>query len=303
MHQAQVTTWGESPRSVSVPDLPPPGPDEIRLKVEATGVHRVVRSRATGRHYSAKTLPHIPGVDGVGTTEDGKRVYFSSFGLGIMSEYVNAPKSSTFSLPDGADPVQIAASINPAMSSWMAFKGRTTNLPADFTCLIIGATSASGRVAISIARGLGAKKVIGAARNKEALESLGLDQCIVISDEPEKTDFSSLDDVDVVLDYVYGPLAVHLFNSIKTPKPVQYVHIGSLSSPEISLPGEVLRSKDITIRGSGPGAWSLKQFAATLPQLLAIMPSVPKQPVKVAKMEDVESAWEYAGPERLVLVP
>ncbi|KAI5367631.1 putative GroES-like superfamily, polyketide synthase, enoylreductase domain-containing protein [Septoria linicola] len=303
MRQAQISTWGGKPKLLEVHDLPPPEPDEVRIKIEATGVHRVVRSRATGKHYTSGKLPHIPGIDGVGTTDDGRRVYFCDFTTGSISEYINVPICSVYPVPDGVDARQIAGAINPAMSSWMAFKERTSNLPKDFTVLILGATSASGRVAIPLARALGAKQVIGAARSRAALDTLGLDRTIVVASEAEQTDFSNLDDVDVVLDYVYGPLAVHLFKSLMTPKPVQYVHIGALSNTEISLPGEVLRSKDITIRGSGPGAWKMSSFAQTLPDLLAAMSSIPEQPVKVAKFEDVEREWHYSGPDRLVFVP
>ncbi|PPJ53001.1 hypothetical protein CBER1_11449 [Cercospora berteroae] len=303
MRQAQIAEWGSIPRLIDVPDLPAPSPDEVRVKVEATGVHRVVRSRASGKHYSAEHLPHVPGIDGVGTTEDGQRVYFITFATGTISDYINVSKSSIFPVPEDVCARQIAGALNPAMSSWMAFKGRTSNLSTDFTVLILGATSASGRVAISLARALGAKKVIGAARNTAALEKLDLDQIVTIACETEQTDFSNLDDVDVVLDYVYGPLAAHLFESLQTPKPVQYVHIGALSTTGISLPGHVLRSKDITIRGSGPGSWSMQSFMKTLPDLLAAMRHVQEQPIKVAKLEDIEQEWEYSGPARLVFVP
>ncbi|CAK4031145.1 quinone oxidoreductase [Lecanosticta acicola] len=301
MHQAQITSWGNPPTYIEVPDLPPPNLEEVRIKVEAVGIHRVVRSRASGQHYSSGELPHIPGIDGVGTTDSGQKVYFMTMGKGVLSEFINMPKHSVFPLPEDSDPVKIAAAINPAMSSWMAFKGRTTNLPEDFTCLILGATSASGRVAIALARTLGAKKVIGAARNKTTLDTLGLDESIIIQEEVEQTDFSNLDDVDVVLDYVYGPLVLHLLKSMNTAKSVQYVHIGALSIPEITIPGQVLRAKDVTIRGSGPGSWSIKEFAKTVPQLLDAVRDMPSQPVKTAKFADVEKAWEYDGPERLVL--
>lgn len=303
MRQVQISAWGEKPKLLNVPELPPPGDDEVRLRVEATGIHRVVRSRAAGKHYSAGSLPHIPGIDGVGTTNDGQRWYFFSFTSGSLSDYVNIPRSSLYPIPEGVCARQIAGALNPAMSSWMALKGRTMNLPLDFTVLIVGGASASGRVAIPLARALGAKKVIGAARNQATLDTLGLDQTITIASEVEQTDFSGLDDVDVVLDYVYGPLAVHLFRSLKTPKPVQYVHIGGLSATDITLPGDVLRSKDLTIRGSAPGSWSMKALAQALPDLLAAMQHIPEQPVKVLKFEDLEEGWDYSGPERLVLVP
>ena len=303
MHQAQITGWGEAPKYIEVPELPTPGPDEVRVKVLASGLHRVVRSRASGRHYSSGSLPHLPGVDGVGETDDGHKVYFFTFATGTMTEYVNLPKRSLLPLPEGVDPIQAAGIINPALSSWMAFNTRTSNVPKDFTVLILGATSASGRVAIPLARSLGAKKIVGGARNKDALDSLDLDQRIIVETDVEKTDFSSLGDVDVILDYVYGPLAEHLFKSLKSSTPVQYVHIGALSALTINLPGEVLRSNNLTLRGSGPGAWSMAETVAVLPELLAALKHVPEQPVKAVKLADIEKQWTSESSGRVVFVP
>ncbi len=253
MRQAQVTEWGQPPKIVEAPEPPAPGPDEVRVKVHATGLHRVVQSRAAGKHYSSGSLPHVPGIDGVGTTDDGQTVYFTSFGVGAMSEYVNMSKRSVMPLPEGVDPVQAAGIVNPAMSSWAALKLRTTNLPKDFSVLILGATSASGRVAVYLARALGAKRVIAAARNQAALDTLGADETIILADEAEKTDYSSVGDVDVILDYVFNSSQTNeMFKSLKANKPVDYVQIGGLSGQlEITIPGAILRSKNLTIRGSG----------------------------------------------------
>lgn len=303
MYQAQVSKWGQAPIYTKVEELPPPTANEIQVKVLASGLHRVVRSRAAGKHYSSGDLPHVPGIDGVGVSADGKKYYFLSFAIGAMAEVVNAPKRTCLPLPEGVDPIQAAGIINPAMSSWMALEARASNLPKDFTVLILGATSASGRVAIHLARILGAKKVIGAARNRSALETLGLDESIVIADEASETDFSSLADVDVVLDYVYGPLAEHLLKTVKPTKRLQYVHIGAVSAPDITLPGSVLRSKNLSIIGSGAGAWSHAELGDAMPGLLDALRTLPEQPVRVAKLADVETEWASEGSERLVFVP
>ena len=304
MHQAQVETWGQPPKYVEVSEQASSSDDEVRVKIIAAGLHRVVRSRAAGNHYSSGSLPHVPGIDGVGTTDDGKTIYFTSFGVGSMAEYVNVPRRQMMPIPEGVDPIQAAGITNPAMSSWAALKLRTSNLPKDFSVLIVGATSASGRVAVYLARALGAKRIIAAARNQAALEALGADETIVLAEDPDKTDFKSVGEVDVILDYVYGPLAVHLLNSLKTTKPVDYIHIGSLSGDmEINLPGAVLRSKPVTIRGSGPGGWSTRDLVAVMPDLLVALKSVPKQPIKVVKLADVESEWDSASSERVVFVP
>jgi NADPH:quinone reductase-like Zn-dependent oxidoreductase len=304
MHQAQIHEWGQAPKYLEVADPAAPSGDEVRIKLLATGVHQVVKSRASGRHYSATSLPHVPGVDGVGETDDGQLVYWFSMDHGTLSEYVNIPQRNVRPLPEGTDPIQAAGIVNPALSSWMAFQSRTNELPADFTVVILGATSASGRVAIQLARSLGARKVIGIARNKSALKTIGLDEIIVAADKPEDTDFSNIGDVDVILDYVYGPLAGHLLASLKSRRPTSYVHVGGLSQQDLLLPGAVIRSKNLTIRGSGPGAWAMHEMAKSIDKLLELVKDIPEQPVTVAKLKDVEQKWtEPVAAGRLVFVP
>ena len=312
MHQAQVTAWGNLPTYTAAPDLPPPATNQYRIRVEAAGLHRVVKSRASGKHYTSTTLPHVPGVDGIGTIEsrdetNGQTAYFVTLAPGAggsMSEYVNVDKKSVTRLPKGADIYQTAALVNPALSSWMAMKTRTTNLPEGFSVLILGATSASGSIAIPLAKALGAKRIVGAARNKDALDKLGLDDAIVVAKKPEDTDFSNVGHVDVILDYIYGPLTAHLFKSLQTPKPTQYVHIGSLGGElDISVPGDILRSKNLTISGSGPGAWGMQRAVQLMPGLLEAIVNVPRQPVKKVNLKDVEQHWNSESKERVVFVP
>lgn len=304
---ALVTSWSNPP-SYTTTTLPTPTPTQLRLRVLATGLHTVVRSRASGKHYSSGALPHIPGIDGIGESSDGKRYYFTTFAPGAGGSFasaINVEARRCIEIPEGMDDVQTAALVNPALSSWMAMKTRAKDLPEGFSVLVLGATSASGKLAIELARALGAKKVIGAARNAAALAQLGLDETIVVNEnDPSKTDFSTLGPVDLILDYIYGPLTAHLLSCIKTERPVQYVHIGGLSGQDLVLPGAVLRSKDITIRGSGPGAWGLGDAMRVLPEMLQALKGIPKQPVREVDLADVETEWTRGGSgERVVFVP
>ena len=308
MHAAVVSTYGKPPAYTAVPDLPAPTSSQLQLKVLATGLHNIVRSRASGNHYSSPPLPQIPGIDGIGATSDGARYYFNAFRTGgSFASHINVEKNSAIPMPEGLDTVQTAALVNPATSSWMAMKARTTNLPANFTVLILGATSASGRLAIPLARANGAAHVIGAARSEAALATLGLDSSLVVTDDAGKTDFSLLDgvEIDLILDYINGPLPTALLSTHKQRKPLQYVHIGTLSGQEMALPGAVLRSNNLTIRGSGPGAWSLAEAAQEMPALLQALGAVGEQKVRVAKLEDVEGEWDrkVEGEGRVVFVP
>ena len=310
MQAAIVSTYGKPPSYTTIPTLPPPTPSQLQLRILATGLHNIVRSRANGTHYSSPALPAIPGIDGIGLAPDGTRYYFNAFGTGgAFASHINVERGAAVPLPDNLDTLQAAALVNPATSSWMAMKARTTNLPPDFTVLILGATSASGRLAIPLARALGAGHVIGAARSASTLASLGLDSSVVVAEgDASTTDFSSLQgrEIDVVLDYVNGALPAAFLSTHKQSKALQYVHIGTLSGREMVLPGAALRAGDVTIRGSGPGAWSLAGAAGEVPGLLQALATVGEQKVRVVKLADVEGEWERrveGGEGRVVFAP
>ncbi|OTA56663.1 hypothetical protein K449DRAFT_387409 [Hypoxylon sp. EC38] len=309
MHIAQVQSWPEGPRYVAVDDPPTPSDNQIQLRVLAAGAHQVVRSRASGAHYSARQLPHTVGVDCVAKDEaTGKLYYVFTLQGGTFAELINVDKSIAYPLPDNVDPASFAASVNPAMSSWMAITQRTANLPKDFTAVIIGATSASGRLAVHSAKALGASKVIGIARNAAALEKVdGLDDYIVLNDVVAETDFSKVQDCDVILDYVYGDATVHLVSSLnRAKKPVQYVEIGSLAQRTAEIPAHLLRSFDLTIRGAGAGSWSISALQKELHMLVPTMARWKLISAKSVPLKDIETAWNdksLAEEGRVVFVP
>lgn len=304
---ALITTYGTPPTYTTV-YLPSPTPSQIQLKVLATGLHNLVRSRASGTHYTSPPLPQIPGVDGIGLAPDGKKYYFTSLATGgTFATHINVDLSALTPLPPNADPTQTAALVNPATSSWMAIKARAANLPKPFNALILGATSASGRLAIPLARSLGAGKIFGAARDASALSSLPLDGTLTVSaHDASETDFAPLAEtqIDLVLDYVNGDLPAAFLSKHEQTAAMQYVHIGTLSGKEMALPGSVLRSKDLTIRGSGPGAWSLRELKGEMPALLEALGGVEEQRARVVGLQDVEGEWGRRGEgERVVFVP
>jgi len=98
------------------------------------------------------------------------------------------------------DKIQAAALMKPAISRWKALRYCVQGLKPGFTVLIVGATSASGCLAIDLARALGASRVIGAGRSVARMKDLGLDGVVVLENDVKATDWSSLGDVIVVLD-------------------------------------------------------------------------------------------------------
>ena len=149
MLAAVVTAFGEPPRCQEFPAPQAPNGDEAVLDVVAVGLHPRVRSQAAGSHYSSTDeLPLIPGVDGVGRTTNGQLRYFvlRDTTMGSMAEQALVDLRASIALPDTVDPVQIAAVMNPAMSSWVALRRRSTSHQVNESwCMAPPATQVNSR--------------------------------------------------------------------------------------------------------------------------------------------------------------
>jgi NADPH:quinone reductase-like Zn-dependent oxidoreductase len=188
------------------------------------------------------------------------------------------------------------------MSSWAALRERSNFEPGQVV-LVNGATGISGRLAVQIAKHLGAGKVIATGRNPSmlaALPSLGADGTISLVQEEQALDdaFQKLfsDGVDIVLDYLWGSSAERLLaaaaKTSRDAKPVRFVQIGSSGGPNISLPATTIRSSGLELIGCGMGSIPFEQmlatvarvFAATVPHALAIT-------LKIRPLAEIESNW------------
>ncbi len=169
MKAAIVRHAGEAPVYADF-SLPAVATDEHRVTVTASALSQVVRSRASGQHYSSSdAFPLAIGVDGVGRLDDGTRVYFvlPRPPNGGMAEETAVPAAQCVPLPDDLDDVTAAAIAIPGMSSWAAFVERA-RLKRGETVLVNGATGAAGRLAVQIAKHLGAGKVTVLLRRRLA---------------------------------------------------------------------------------------------------------------------------------------
>jgi len=316
MKAAVVMGAGQTPRYADFED-PTPAIGESRITVTAAAISQLARGRASGRHYSSSgQFPVVAGVDGVGRLDDGGRVYFGMPRAphGSMAERAVAPSAYCLALPDELDDVTAAAIANPGMSSWAALEERA-RLRAGETVLINGATGAAGRLAVQIAKHLGAKKVIATGRNLEALKSvaaLGADVTIpLVDDEAELDERFSQEfarGVDVVLDYLWGKSAERLIvagaKAGAEAVPIRFVQIGSISGADITLASAALRSSAIVLMGSGIGSIPFDRFLRAIDGLFrAAVPAGFKIATNPVPLSGVEQAWtrgDSAG--RTVLV-
>ena len=288
---------------------PVPGEDEVRINVSAAALSNVVRSRASGKHYSSSgDLPFVVGIDGVGRLDDGRRVYFvlPQPPLGSMSQRTVVRSGQCVALPDGLDDVTAAALGNPGMSAWAALKERA-KLTAGETVLVNGATGTAGRLAVQIAKYMGAKKVIATGRNIEVLKSLaslGADVTIPLVEDGDALEqaFQAqfANGVDVIVDYLWGPSAERLIaagaKAGKDAVPIRFVHVGSVSAPDITLPSAALRSSAIELMGSGIGSIRVDRLVKSIDDLMqAALPGQFEIATKTIPLSAIEETWSSAG--------
>jgi NADPH:quinone reductase-like Zn-dependent oxidoreductase len=316
MRAAVVTAFDTPPTCQDFPVPVPGDPDEVLVDVLAAGLHPRVRSQANGSHYtSSEELPLVPGIDGVGRAPDGTLRYFvlPDTTMGAMAEQTVIDLRRSVVLPAGSDPVLIAAAMNPAMSCWLALRQRI-DFAAGQRVLVLGATGNAGRMAIGVAKYLGASHVIGAGRQPAklaALAALGADATVSL-DGPEAARRlgQAACDVDVVIDYLWGQPAADAIAAVVTDrtdrgKPLAWIQVGSVAGPTAAVPSAALRAARLQIVGSGQGSVPPRAIVAELPALAAAIAAGTFQvDARAVPLADVETAWQDTGSsQRIVITP
>jgi NADPH:quinone reductase-like Zn-dependent oxidoreductase len=302
-------------------EKPAAGEGEELISVRAAALSNLTRTRASGAHYSAAGIfPAIAGTDGVGVTQGGRRIYFAmpEAPFGSLAEFCPINSRRCVEIPDSVDDITAAAIANPGMSAWAGLVERA-HLVAGETVLVNGATGTAGRIAVQLAKYLGAVKVIATGRNVAELEEvkeIGADVVIPFAldaehpsgaedyEEALKQTFSA--GINVVIDYLWGESAktaiVALAKTIED-RLVRFVHVGGASgAANIELPGAALRSSAITLMGSGVGSVSRRTLVESISSIFkAVEPANLKVATKVVPLAEVTEVWEKAtGKPRVV---
>lgn len=319
MNAAVVHELGKPPRCQQFPE-PVAGENEVIVNVHAASLKQVDKQLASGSHYaSPREVPFICGTDGVGHLEDGQRVMFGGCRppYGAMAQRTVVPKAFVFPVPAGLSDAVAAAIPNPGVSAWLTLTFRAKLAPGE-TVLILGATGVTGRLAVAIAKLLGAGRVVAAGRNPQRLQSLlklGADATIQL-DMPAKDLQESFvreagqSGFQVVIDYVWGqPTEAFLsaitskgFAEIRTE--TRLVQAGESAGATISLPAAGPRSTALTILGTA-GIPAREVLADALQKVMAYA-AEGKLQIETADvpLADVESAWERNEPgRRTVIIP
>src|SRR5215471_16423603 len=160
MYAAVLRAIGTAPRYEEFPE-PVISDSEAIVHVHAASLKPIDKQLASGSHYaSRRQLPCVNGSDGVGHLDDGKRVFFGGPRPphGAMAQRTVDPRVFTFPIPENLDDETAAALPNPAISAWLSLTFRA-KLAWGETALILGATGVTGKLAVKIAKLLGAARV------------------------------------------------------------------------------------------------------------------------------------------------
>lgn len=310
MKAAVVRAFDRPPHYEDFPDPVAAHGDELVVDVVAAALHPRVRSQANGSHYSSTgQLPLVPGVDAVVRDPKGKLYYalLDDTTLGTMAQRTIIEKDRSVALPKDADPVAVAAAMNPVMSSWVALQHRI-HFKRGSSVLILGATGSAGRMAIQVAKRFGAKEVIGAGRNPERLNeltALGADRVLTLDQ------LDQAGDVDVVIDYVWGEPTAKGMVDLITHRPdrgkqLVWIEIGAMAGPGAEIPSAALRSTRLDIVGSGVGSVPGHDFRKEISEIAkAVTEGAFDVRTQTAPLNDVTAAWTQTPDtdRRVVFLP
>jgi NADPH:quinone reductase-like Zn-dependent oxidoreductase len=291
------------------------------ISVSASALSQFSKSRSSGSHYSSEgAFPCVAGADGVGRTADGRRVYFvlPEAPYGALAEKCLVASERCLSVPDDLDDLTAAAIANPGMSAWAGLIERA-RLQSGDTVLVNGAAGTAGRIAVQLAKYLGAGKVIGTGRNESELEelrTLGADVVIPFKlgagnvagakEYEQRLIAQFAQGIDVVIDYLWGESAktviVAIAKTVEDGHPVRFVHIGGASrEANIELPGAALRSSAIQLMGSGAKSVPFPKLLDCIRNVFHAMgPTKLQIATKTMPLAAIEEAWNSRGKPRVV---
>lgn len=315
MRAAVVTGPDKTPTPADFP-APTAAAGETVVDIVAAGVHTVVRSRATGRHYSSSgRYPLVPGVDAVARDTAGGLTYVGAVRAPWGTFAERAAVRIAVPLPDGVDPVAVAGGMNPGLSSWLPLTQRAASPAGLDAVLVLGVTGVAGVLAVQSAFRLGARRVVGLGRNPVRLAeiaALGAEP-IALTDAPDVlgdrlSAVLAAHPSLLVLDYLWGEVAELTWAELSRQDgsedvaDIAWRQIGARAGERAALPAPLLRGRRITVSGFGLGGTPAREIVAGAAGFAtAIADGGVRVPTRAFPLDQVARAWACVGPERAVV--
>jgi NADPH:quinone reductase-like Zn-dependent oxidoreductase len=327
MHAAVLREHGAAPAYTGHPD-PAPGDGRTLVRVTAAPVVPLDLLCASGTSYfGARSLPYVPGVQGVGEVlssaafEPGARVFVASSagmadGDGTLAELVAVDDAGVVPLADVpgdlADTTVAGIGLS-GVAAWAALAIRAGLRPGE-RVVVLGSGGAVGQAGVGAARALGASRVVAVCRegSLERATAAGADAVVPLPDEPDHAGLASAlaealeGEADVVLDPVFGWVAEAAARACGAG--ARIVNLGGSAGDGASFSSAGLRGRSLSLLGYTNNALTPDQRAATLSAVLTEA-AAGRLAVEhdVRPLSEVEQVWsDVAGgavAARQVLVP
>ncbi len=194
--------------------LPAPGPGQVVVAMEATGVSFAEQQMRRGRYYDQPAFPFVPGYDLVGTvltTGDGVdralagRRVAALLKVGGWASHVVLDAADLVEVPDGVGAAEAETAVVNGITAWQMLH-RKARVRAGQTILVHGANGGVGSLLVQLAEQAGVQ-VIGTAskRHHEALRRQGVTPIDYRTEDiPARVRALAPGGVDAVFDHVGG---------------------------------------------------------------------------------------------------
>jgi putative PIG3 family NAD(P)H quinone oxidoreductase len=197
--------------------VPPPGADEILIKVQAAGVNRPDVAQRSGSYPPPPGASDLPGLEVAGVVAAaGSNAKRHKVGDKVMSlvagggyaQYCIAQDAQAMAVPASLTMAEAGAIPETLMTVWHNVFERGALKPGE-TLLVHGGSSGIGTMAIQLAKALGSKVIVtvGSKDKADACLKLGADHAINYRTEDfvEATKkFTAGNGANVILDMVGG---------------------------------------------------------------------------------------------------
>jgi NADPH:quinone reductase-like Zn-dependent oxidoreductase len=163
--------------------VPAPGPGQVVIRTEATGVSFAEQQMRRGRYYDQPPFPFVPGYDLVGTVLaagegadpalTGTRVA-ALVKVGGWASHVLVDAADVVPVPDGVGAAEAETLVVNGVTAWQMLH-RKARVRAGHTVVVHGANGGVGSALVQLALAAGAR-VIGtaSARHHDALRDQGV---------------------------------------------------------------------------------------------------------------------------------
>ena len=306
MRAALIRAAGSSPELVA--DHGEPEGDVV-VDITAAPLNPVDLSIASGRFYAGPpNAPYVPGVEGVGHTGDGARLWFETgagyAGDGSMAERAVVRPEMAVELPDGVDDALAGCLGVAGIAAWVPLANRA-RVQGGETVLVLGATGVVGQIGVQAARVLGAGRVIAAGRDPERLERVEADAHVRLPATAEELREAVGGGIDVVLDPLWGEHAAAATEAMNANG--RLVVLGQSAGAEATLDSGVVRGKALQVLGHA-NALTPPEVKHAAYRAMCDHAAAGRLKVEYEELplDDVAQAWERqaASPHvKLILVP